>query len=51
MFWPSDAVAYAPQKEIGGELDKTQDFTWDIGKMKTDLDKKMDLGVTYLHVK
>ena len=38
------AVAYAPQKETGGKLDKTQDFTWDIGKMRTDV-TKMNLGV------
>ena len=38
------AVAYAPQAEVGGALDKVQDFTWDIGKMKTDV-TKMNLGV------
>ena len=44
LVFKTIAVAYQPQKEIGGDLDKTQDFAWDIGKMTTPV-TKMNLGV------
>lgn len=37
MVFKTVAVGYQPQKLEGGGLGKQRDFTWDIGKMKTDL--------------
>jgi type VI secretion system Hcp family effector len=36
MVFKTVAVGYQPQKLEGGGLDKQRDFTWDIGKMKTE---------------
>ena len=45
MVFKTIAIAYKPQKLAGGGLDVAKDFTWDIGKMKTDGPGKMDLNV------
>lgn len=45
MVFKTIAVAYKPQKEEGGDLDKAKDFIWDIGKMKTENVPYMNLGI------
>jgi len=38
MVFKTIAVGYKPQDDtLKGKLGKQQDFTWDIGKMKTDV--------------